>query len=95
VVDAISVEKACPPDQPVDFVTLLKQEFGEVGAVLSCNSGDQRTFRNLCQPSRLSIASLLQNLNSSDQLASSTESEAALKTRNGYYPLAKKLLKMN
>jgi hypothetical protein len=58
---------------------------------LSCNSGDQRTFRNLCQPSRLSIASLLQNLNSSDQLASSTESEAALKTRNGYYPLAKKL----
>jgi hypothetical protein len=78
VVDPISVEKACAPDQPVDFVTLLKQKLGKIGSVLSCNSGDQRSFRNLCQPSCLSIASLLWNLSSTKQLVSSGERKAAI-----------------
>src|SRR5437660_10927126 len=32
VVDSISVEEARAPDQPVDFVTLLKQKLGKIGA---------------------------------------------------------------
>jgi hypothetical protein len=78
VVDAISVEKACAPDQPVDFVALLKQKLGKIGSVLSCNSGDQRSFRNFCQPSRLSIATLSWNLRSTNQLVSSDEREATI-----------------
>jgi hypothetical protein len=77
MVDPISVEKACAPDQAVDFVTLLKQKLGKIGAVLSCNSSDQRTFRDLCQSSRLSIASLLWNLRSTKQLMSGGKRESS------------------
>jgi hypothetical protein len=40
VLDSSRIERRCAPDHPVNFVALADQELGEVGAVLTGNSGD-------------------------------------------------------
>src|SRR6188508_1835000 len=42
VLDAPVVGGAGAPHQPVDLVTVLEQQLGEVGAVLAGDAGDQR-----------------------------------------------------
>jgi len=44
VVDTIGIEQAGAAFDAVDFVTFIKQEFGEVGTVLSGNASDQCDF---------------------------------------------------
>jgi len=44
VVDAVGVEQAAAALDAVDFVALLEQELGEVGAVLARNAGDEGDF---------------------------------------------------
>jgi hypothetical protein len=45
VVDTLGIERRGAAFQTMDFVTFGKQEFRQVGTILSGNSGDQRTFR--------------------------------------------------
>ncbi len=45
VIDSRGVERARPPDKPVDRVAFGQQKLGQVGAVLAGNSGDQRNLR--------------------------------------------------
>jgi hypothetical protein len=42
VVDARGVECARAANDPVDFVALLKQQIGEITAILSGNAGNER-----------------------------------------------------
>lgn len=44
VVDAIGVEGGGATDDAVDFVAVLEEEFGEVGAVLAGDAGDESAF---------------------------------------------------
>jgi len=44
VVDAIGVEGGGATDDAVDFVAFLEEEFGEVGAVLAGDAGDEGAF---------------------------------------------------
>jgi hypothetical protein len=44
VVDAVGVEGGCPAFDAVDFIAFFQQEFGEVGAVLAGDAGDQCFF---------------------------------------------------
>ena len=41
---APEVGRACPPDRPEHLVALREQQFGEVGSVLSGNTGDNGSF---------------------------------------------------
>src|ERR1051325_4122934 len=43
-VQAVGVEAARASFDTVDFIALLQQKFGEVGAVLAGDAGDERTF---------------------------------------------------
>jgi hypothetical protein len=45
VVDAAGVEGRRAPDHAVHFVAFVEKELREVGAVLTGDAGDQRTFR--------------------------------------------------
>jgi hypothetical protein len=40
MVNPVCVESTRAPDDPVDFISLLQKEFGQVGAVLACNARD-------------------------------------------------------
>ena len=42
VLDPLGVERAGPADQAVDLVALGQQEFGQIGAILSGDAGNQR-----------------------------------------------------
>src|SRR5258708_20136484 len=42
VVDAPGVERAAPPYETVDLVSLLQEELGEIAAVLAGDPGDER-----------------------------------------------------
>ena len=42
MVQPVGIEGRGPSDDPVDLVALLQEKFREVGAVLSCNAGDER-----------------------------------------------------
>jgi hypothetical protein len=42
VVDAPGVERAAPPYETVDLVSLLQEELREIAAVLAGDSGDER-----------------------------------------------------
>ena len=44
VVDPVGVEGAGPADEAVDLVALAEQEFGQVGAVLAGDAGDECFF---------------------------------------------------
>ena len=44
MIDPGCVETGRPPFDPVDLIPFVEQKFGEVGAVLSGNAGDQRFF---------------------------------------------------
>jgi hypothetical protein len=45
VFDPLGAEGARPADEPVDFVALVEQEFGEVRAILACDAGDESPLR--------------------------------------------------
>lgn len=47
VIDPRRVERRSPADQPVDLIPLAEQQFGEVGAVLAGDSGDQRPLHRI------------------------------------------------
>ena len=40
MINAIGVEGAGAADDSVDLITFAEQEFGQIGAVLSCDAGD-------------------------------------------------------
>lgn len=44
VVNSAGAEGACPSNNPVHFVTFREQKLGQVGAVLACDSCDERFF---------------------------------------------------
>lgn len=47
VVDPLGVEIGGPSDQAVDVVAFVEEEFGEVGAVLAGDAGDERDLAGL------------------------------------------------
>jgi hypothetical protein len=44
MVDAVRVEGTGAPDQAVDFIAFPEEKFSQIGAVLSCNAGDECFF---------------------------------------------------
>ena len=48
VVDAVGVEQAGPALDAMHFVALVEQKFGQVGAVLPGDAGDQSHFLCRC-----------------------------------------------
>lgn len=44
MIDAVSVEQRCAPLQAVDFITLLQQQFRQIGTILPGNTGNQCFF---------------------------------------------------
>jgi hypothetical protein len=47
VVDPAGIERGGAADDAVNLVSLREKEFGEVGTVLSCDSGDQCFFHDV------------------------------------------------
>jgi hypothetical protein len=46
MVDPARIEGRTPPDQAPDFVVLAEQQFRQIRAILTRNSGDQRLLRH-------------------------------------------------
>jgi hypothetical protein len=44
VIDAFSVERGRAPNNAMNLVALAQQKLGKIGAVLACNSRDERFF---------------------------------------------------
>jgi hypothetical protein len=44
MIDARSVKRARPANDPVDFVAFLKQKIGEITSILSGDPGNERFF---------------------------------------------------
>lgn len=53
VLDPLGVERAGSPDQAVDYITLRKEQFRQIGTVLASDAGDQCRLRDLRLPLRI------------------------------------------
>ena len=47
VIDALGIEARCPAFDAVDLVALFQEEFGEVGAVLAGDAGNECFFQGV------------------------------------------------
>jgi hypothetical protein len=52
VLNPAEAHRAGTPDQTVHFVSLAQQELGQIGTVLTCDSGDQCAFCHDFSPER-------------------------------------------
>src|ERR1019366_8105606 len=47
MIDTLCVKAGRAPFEAVDFVAFLEEEFGEIGAILAGDAGDERAFHRL------------------------------------------------
>jgi len=59
MIDAIGVEQRGAALDAVDFVAFAQQEFGEIGAVLPGNAGDERFLGHVSEPTTVSKSGIV------------------------------------